>query len=146
MKIKDISRISGRETTTISPNASVAEAVEKMVLNKIGALPVCEASGKLVGIISERDIIKWFYQQNKPAEKTKVKSVMTIDVVIGVPDDDIDDILNIMTEKSIRHLPIMTGDRITGILSVRDVVEEKLTECHTQVRYLHDYIAGGPSQ
>lgn len=146
MKIKDISRISGRETTTIAPNANVAEAIEKMVLNKIGALPVCEASGKLVGIISERDIIKWFYQQTKPAEKTKVKSVMTIDVVIGVPDDDIDDILNIMTEKGIRHLPIMTGDRITGILSVRDVVEEKLTECHMQVRYLHDYIAGGSSQ
>jgi CBS domain-containing protein len=146
MKIKDISRISGRETMTIAPNASVAEAIEKMVLNKIGALPVCEASGKLVGIISERDVIKWFYQQNKPADKTRVKDVMTIDVVIGVPDDDIDDILNIMTEKGIRHLPIMTGDRITGILSVRDVVEEKLTECHTQVRYLHDYIAGGPSQ
>jgi CBS domain-containing protein len=146
MKIKDISKISGRETTTIGPDASLAEAIEKMVVHSIGALPVCQAGGKLVGIISERDIMKWLYHHDKTAEKTKVKSVMTSNVVIILPEDDIDDILKIMTEKSIRHLPVMAGDRVAGILSIRDVMEEKLTECHTQVRYLHDYIAGGTSQ
>ena len=146
MKIKDISRISGRQVTTIVPDASITEAIEKMVTNSIGALPVCEADGKLMGIITERDIIKWLHNHDKPAEKTKIKNVMTADVIIGLPEDDIDELLKVMTEKSIRHLPVMTGDRVIGILSIRDVIEEKLSECHTQVRYLHDYIAGGSSQ
>ena len=134
------------ETTIIDPKSSLAEAIEKMVENSIGALPVCEADGKMVGIISERDILKWFYYNRATPEKTKIKSVMTTDVVVALPEDDIDDILKIMSEKGIRHMPIITGNRVIGILSTRDIVEEKLTECHTQVRYLHDYIAGGPSQ
>ena len=146
MKIKDISKISGRQVTTIVPNASITEAIEKMVTNSIGALPVCEADGKLMGIITERDIVKWLHNHDKPAEKTKIKNVMTADVIIGLPEDDIDELLKVMTEKSIRHLPVMTGDRVIGILSIRDVIEEKLSECHTQVRYLHDYIAGGSIQ
>ena len=146
MKIKDISRISGRNITTIEPNSSIADAVEKMVVNSIGALPVCEADGKLIGIISERDIIKWLYSHDKPAEKTKIKNVMTTDVLIGLPEDDIDELLKTMTEKGIRHLPVMSGNRVAGILSIRDVIEEKLSECHTQVRHLHDYIAGSQTQ
>lgn len=146
MKIKDIAKISGRNITTVEPNASIADAIEKMVTHSIGALPVCEADGKLIGIISERDIMKWLYNHEKPADKTKIKNVMTTDVIIGLPEDDLDDLLKVMTEKSIRHLPVMTGDRVIGILSIRDVIEEKLSECHTQVRYLHDYIAGGSSQ
>jgi CBS domain-containing protein len=146
MKIKDVARISGRAITTIDPNANISDAIEKMVTHSIGALPVCEADGKLLGIISERDIIKWLYNHDKPAEKTKIKNVMTTDVIIGLPEDDIDDLLKTMTEKSIRHLPVMSGDRVSGILSIRDVIEEKLSECHTQVRYLHDYISGGQTQ
>jgi len=146
MKIKDISKISGRQVTTIVPNDSINEAIEKMVTNSIGALPVCEEDGKLIGIITERDIIKWLYRHDKPADKTKGKNVMTTDVIIGLPEDDLDGLLKVMTEKSIRHLPVMTGDRVVGILSIRDVIEGKLSECHTQVRYLHDYIAGGSSQ
>lgn len=146
MKIKDISRINGREITTIEPNANIAEAVKKMVVKSIGALPVCEADGKLVGIISERDIIKWLHNNDKPAEKTKIKNVMTTNVIIGLPEDDIDELLKTMTEKGIRHLPVMSGDRVVGMLSIRDVIEEKLSECHTQVHYLHDYIAGGQIQ
>ena len=146
MKIKDVSKISGRAITTIEPNANISDAVEKMVTNSIGALPVCEADGKLLGIVSERDIMKWLYSHDKPAEKTKIKNVMTTDVLIGLPEDEIDDLLKTMTEKGIRHLPVMSGDRVVGILSIRDVIEEKLSECHTQVRHLHDYIAGGTSQ
>jgi CBS domain-containing protein len=146
MKIKDISRISGREIATIMPNATLSEAVEKMVDNSIGALPVCEGNGKLVGIISERDIIKWLYRSNSSPDNTKVKSVMTGDVLIGLPEDDIEVILKTMTENNIRHLPVMSGDSIIEILSIRDVIEEKLTECSTQVRHLHDYIAGGSLQ
>lgn len=146
MKIKDISRIKGREVITVKANSTLSEAIEKMVNNSIGALPVCEADEKLVGVISERDILRSLYQRSNDIGTTRIRDVMTKDVIVGVPDDDVESTLKIMSDKGIRHLPVMSGEKIVGMLSIRDVIEEKLTECNTQVRYLHDYIAGGPSQ
>ena len=143
MKIKDISKLSGRAVTTIEPGASLDEAIEKMVTHSIGALPVCEPNGRLVGIISERDVLRWLYKHREPTKKTRIKGVMTKDIITGVPEDDIEDITEIMNEKGIRHVPLMTGENVVGILSIKDIMEEKLTECHTQVRNLHDYIGGG---
>jgi len=146
MKIKDIARIKGREPITVKPNALLSEAIEKMVNNSIGALPVCETDDKLVGVISERDVLRSLYQRSNDIAVTKVRDIMTKNVIVGVPDDDIESILKIMSDKGVRHLPVMTGDKVVGMLSIRDIIEEKLTECSTQVRYLHDYIAGGSSQ
>ena len=146
MKIKDVSRIKGREIITIGPNNTLSEAIEKMVNHKIGALLVCEDNGKLLGLISERDILRDLYQHNYDIATDKVKDVMTRDVIIGVPDDDLEAISKIMSENGVRHLPVMTGDKVVGMLSIKDVIEEKLTECSTRVRYLHDYISGGSSQ
>lgn len=146
MKIKDISRISGRTVTTIEPGASLDEAIEKMVTHSIGALPVCESNGKITGIISERDIIRWLYDHRETAKKIKIKNVMTKDIITGTPEDDIEEISEIMYEKGIRHVPVMTGDNLAGMLSIRDIIEEKLSECHTQVQHLHNYIGGGFSR
>jgi len=73
----------------------------------------------------------------------KVRDLMTTEVIVGVPEDELENTVKIMTEKGVRHLPVMVGPRVIGILSIRDVIEERLTECHTQVRYLNDYISGG---
>ena len=143
MKLKDISRINGRELVTAKPNDTVKKAIDILFDHKIGALPVCEADGKLVGIISERDILKGVHNQRNDILNTKVKDLMTREVIVGVPEDELDEILKTMTEKGVRHVPVMAGARVIGMLSIRDVIEERLTECHTQVRYLHDYIAGG---
>ncbi len=143
MKIKDITRINGREIITVGPNDTTTQAIDKLFNHKIGALPVCEADGKLVGIISERDILNGLHQRSKDINNAKVKDLMTTDVIVGIPEDDIEEILKTMTEKGVRHLPVMVGPRVIGMLSIRDVIEERLTEVHTQVRYLNDYIAGG---
>ena len=146
MKIKDISKITGRDVITVEPNAALSEAVDKMVNNAIGALPVCEANGKLIGIISERDILKGLYQRSNNIGNAKVKDIMTKDVIVGIPEDDIEVVLKTMTEKGVRHLPVMSGTSIVGILSLRDMIEERLTECSSKIRYLNDYISGGISQ
>lgn len=146
MKIKDITRIKGRAVTTIDPGASLSEAIEKMVTNSIGALPVCESDGRITGIISERDILRWLYQHRETAEKTRIKNVMTTEIITGTPEDEIEKISEIMNEKGIRHMPVVAGDKVVGILSIRDIMEEKLSECHTQVQNLHDYIGGGFSR
>ncbi len=143
MKIKDIHRINGREIMTVGPNDSVKQAVDTLFTHKIGALPVCESDGKLVGIISERDVLNGLHKLGKDITGTKVRDLMTTDVIVGVPEDDLEETLTTMTEKGVRHLPVMAGPRVLGMFSIRDVIEERLTECHSQVRYLNDYIAGG---
>jgi CBS domain-containing protein len=143
MKLKDIARIVGREVVTVKPDAALSEAIGKLVNHKIGALPVCDFKGKLVGIVSERDILKWIHRGNIETGNTRVRDVMTREVILGDPEDDIENILKAMTEKGVRHLPVMSGGAVVGILSLRDVIEEQLTECSSQIRYLHDYIAGG---
>jgi CBS domain-containing protein len=143
MKIREIRRINGREIVTVGPNDSVTQAIDSLFKHNIGALPVCGGDGKLVGIISERDILKGLHERGKDVTGAKVKDLMTTDVIVGIPEDELEETLVTMTEKGVRHLPVMVGPRVIGMLSIRDVIEERLTECHTQVRYLSDYIAGG---
>ncbi len=143
MKIKEIRRIKGREVVTVGPNDSITQVIDTLFDHKIGALPVCGSDGKLVGIISERDILKGLHERGRDITGAKVKDLMTTDVLVGIPEDELEEILSTMTEKGVRHLPVMVGPRVIGMLSIRDVIEERLTECHSQVRYLNDYIAGG---
>jgi CBS domain-containing protein len=147
MKIKDISRVKGREVITVKPTAALSEAIKKLVNNGIGAVPVCDFKGTLLGILSERDVLRWIHRGNTDITKTLVKDVMTCKVVSGDPEDDIDNILKIMTEKGIRHLPIMIGTRLVGMLSLRDVIGEQLNERRPRagVVSLNDYVAAGRS-
>lgn len=142
MRLKDITKIRGREIITTKPNSSIAEVIDKLVQNKIGALPVCEINGKLVGIVSERDILTWFHRKNIDTINTRVINVMTKDVIRGELEDDVEDVLIKMSAKGVRHLPIVTANVIVGMLSLRDVIEERLSECNLQLRYLNDYISG----
>ena len=141
-KIKDLLKIKGRSVITVKPNEPVQAAIQKLVDNDIGALPVCDDKGAILGIVSERDLLKECSQGSRMIGSTKVKDVMTKDVVIGIPEDELDYVLNIMTQKRIRHLPIMVGAKLEGIISIRDIVEEQLAESKAQVRYLGDYISG----
>lgn len=141
-KIKDLLKIKGRPVITVKPNEPVQAAIQKLVDNDIGALPVCDDKGAILGIVSERDLLKECSQGSRVIGSTKVKDVMTKDVIIGIPEDELDYVLNIMTQKRIRHLPIMVGAKLEGIISIRDIVEEQLAESKAQVRYLGDYISG----
>lgn len=143
MKVRDILKIKNQQTITIGPNETASAATEKLVANNIGALPVCDAKGTVVGIISERDLLRECYQCGRDIAKTKVTDVMTKDVVIGILEDELDYINSIMTQKAIRHLPVMNGAKLEGILSTRDIVEAQLEESNAKVRYLSDYISGG---
>ncbi len=143
MKIHELLKTKGRPVLTIGPNESVLTAIRKLVENNIGALPVCDAKGAVVGIVSERDLLKESSERSRALGGTKVKDVMTKDVAIGIPEDDLDYAMSVMTQKGIRHLPIMVGPKLEGIISIRDVVETELEESKAQVRYLSDYISGG---
>ena len=143
MKIKDLLKIKGRPIITIGPDETVHAAIQKLVKNNIGALPVCDAKGAMMGIVSERDLLKECSQRSGATGSTRVKDVMTKDVAIGIYEDDIDYIMSIMTQKGIRHLPIMAGGKLEGMISIRDIIEVELEESKAQVRYLSDYMSGG---
>jgi len=145
MKVKDVLKAKNRPVITIGPNETVHAALQKLVENNIGALLVCDAKGEVLGIVSERDLLKECSQRSGAIGRTKVNDVMTKDVMIGIPDDDLEYVMSIMAQKGIRHLPIMVGPRLEGIISMRDIVEAQLEEFKAQVRYLSTYISGGYS-
>jgi predicted transcriptional regulator len=136
MKINDLLKNKGRSIKTIGTNKSVLEAIQKLVRNNIGALPVCDAEGTMVGIVSERDLLKECSERATAIGHTKVEDIMTREVAIGTPEDDIDHVVKTMTQKGIRHLPVMEGVEVKGMISSRDVLGEQLEECNVQVGYL----------
>ena len=130
-----------RTAVTIKPNESVATVIQKLVEHDRGALPVCNDAGELVGIITERDIVRKC--NLKDSKKIKVQDVMSKKVVIGKPEDELDYAIAAMKQARIRHLPIVDGKKVAGMISMRDLLGIKLEESRTEVRYLSDYISGG---
>jgi len=142
-KVKTCLEMKEQQLITTGPDDTVETAIRKLVDNKIGAMPVCDSKGSLIGIVSERDLLRECAQRAKSINKTKIKDVMTRNVVIGIPEDDLDYVMDIMNQKRIRHLPIMDGPKLEGMVSIRDVVDIQLEKSRAEARFLNDYISGG---
>ena len=135
MKIKDLLKIGNRTVITIGPDATISEAVQKLVEHNRGSLPVIGNNGELVGIITERDIVRKCFAHSESCDNTKVKNVMTKEVVIGSPEDEADYAVMAMKDKRIRHLPIVENKKVVGMVSMRDLLDVQLANCKVEVRY-----------
>ena len=132
-----------RNVISVGPTDTVAVTIEKMAEHDRGSLPVCDEKGKLVGIISERDIVRKLYASKcASADKTQVKEIMSKEVIIGKAGDDLSYAINVMKEKRIRHLPVMDGRNLIGMISMRDLLGVELEESRTEVQLLNDYMFG----
>ncbi len=136
MKMRDFLKINDRPVITIGPGETISAAMQKLVENNIGALPVCNDKDELLGIISKRDLLKECFQHSSAVGTTKVQDVMTQRVVVGTPDDDLDYVTTVMKQNRIRHLPIVVDQKLEGIISMRDNCDLQLTECKAQTRYI----------
>ncbi len=136
MKIRDFLKIKTHPVITIGPNDTLSSATQKLVENNIGALPVCDNQGVLVGIISERDLLKECFQHSGILGNTMVQDVMTKSVAVGTPEDDLDYATSVMNQKRIRHLPVVVDQKVAGIISIRDIVSFQLEETKAQIRYI----------
>lgn len=144
MTAKEILDLKGRKVIYISEEATVMDAVSELVNNKIGLLIVKNISGEIVGVVSERDIIKKCIFPKKSPEEVTVKDIMTPkeNIVVASEDEDIQILMNIMTLKRIRHIPIFRGRELTGIISIGDVIKNLLEQKDYEIKTLVDYITG----
>lgn len=129
----------GGAVYTIPPDATVLDALRLMAEKDIGALIVMEGD-QLSGIFSERDYARKIALQGKSSRTTPIWSVMTDEVVCVSPDQSADKCMAIMTDKHIRHLPVIEDGRVVGIISIGDVVKSIMTEQQVFIRHLEDYI------
>ena len=129
------------EIWTIPPEKTVFEAIEMMAEKNIGALMVT-ASGKLVGVISERDYARKVALKGKSSKETPVGDIVSMPVIVVSPTHTVDECLRIMTENRVRHLPVIDGDKILGVISIGDLVNWVISAQDVAIKQMENYIAG----
>ena len=139
MKINSLLSTKSATVITIGPGQKVSSAISMMASYNIGALVVTNNVGRVVGIISERDIVR-MAAQREDVTALAVADVMTRKVVIGVPEDDIISVAHTMTEKRFRHLPILDGDRLVGIISIGDILKAQRDQYRGEIDTLETQI------
>ena len=138
--VKEMLDIKGRDVVTIGAADSVYESVEKMAEVQVGALPVLDDDGCLVGIISERDYARKVILKNKSARDTSVSDIMTRDVVVVREDTTVEKCMALMTHKKIRHLPIVEGQDLVGIIAVGDLLKFTIKQQSMTIEELQSFI------
>jgi CBS domain-containing protein len=126
---------------TIAPNASVFDAVKLMAEKSIGALIVTEGD-RVVGIVTERDYARKIVLMSRSSKETPVRDIMTSAVMFVRPDQTSEDCMVLMTEKRLRHLPVMEGERLVGLISIGDLVKDIISEQRFIIDQLQHYIRG----
>ena len=134
-------RSKGGQIWSVRSDATVYDALSAMAEYNVGALPVVD-DGELVGILSERDYARKVILKGRASRDTLVRDVMTSNVVTIAPEKTMQDCMELMTEKHIRHLPVKSGDQLVGLISIGDVVKATIAEQAFLIEQLQGYIQG----
>jgi CBS domain-containing protein len=132
------------EVYSIAPEATVFKAIELMADKNVGALLVMKGE-KLVGIFSERDYTRKVFLRGKSSKETRVDEIMTKDPTVIHPHEGVDKCLGLMTDKHIRHLPVVENDKVIGVISIGDLVKNVISCQSAAIAHLENYISGGYS-
>ncbi len=131
----------GTAIWTISPHATVFEAIELLARKNIGALPVVDGD-RLIGIFSERDYTRKVALEGKTSQNTKVRDILTPDVATISPEDSVEDGMRLMTENRVRHLPVMDSGRMVGFVSIGDMVNSIISAQSAAIDQMESYLVG----
>lgn len=140
MLVRDILDVKGRLVLTCGADDTLADVVDKLVANNCGSLVVCDDSGEMIGIITERDILRASATVRGPLEFVRVAERMTRTPAVAAPEDSVGETMGTMTERRIRHLPVMEAGRLAGMISIGDVVKAQHDELSRENHYLKSYI------
>jgi CBS domain-containing protein len=131
----------GSQVWSVSPDSTVFDAIELMAQKNVGALPVVE-DGKLVGMVSERDYTRKVALKGKASKQTLVREIMLTSVISVTAEHTVAECLRLMTEHRVRHLPVMEGEKMIGLVSIGDLVNWTISAQTATINHLESYIAG----
>ncbi len=143
MLVSQILRDKGNEVYTASPHTTLEEASRELLERRIGAVVVTGDDGRVVGILSERDVVSAVARRGAGALQEPVDGCMTRDVVFAEPGETVDELMGRMTDRRIRHLPVCVDERLVGLVSIGDLVKSKISEVEHEADELKAYIAAG---
>ena len=143
MRAKDILGNKGVDVITVAPNASLDDAISILANHNIGAVVVSSGESRVEGILSERDVVRVLSGAPAGYRDTPVSEVMTADVFTAGPDATIDELLDMMTNRRIRHVPICEDGKMSGLLSIGDVVKHRIRQAVGEAEALKSYISAG---
>ena len=141
MRISDVLRGKGSEVATVDPSATVAELIGVLATRNFGALPVVDG-GRLVGIVSERDVVRRLHASGPALLESEVAEIMTTEVITCSPTDNAVDLARVMTSGRFRHLPVVVDGELRGIVSIGDLVKARIGQLEEEREQLQSYIAG----
>ena len=142
MNVETILRAKGRDVATIEPDSTVENAIRLLASRRIGALIVSEDGRRVDGIVSERDIVQGLADHGPALLEQRVEEVMTRRVHTCSPEDTVEELMGRMTERRIRHLPVVEAGALCGMVSIGDVVKNRLEEVEYEASSLRSYVAG----
>ena len=141
MNVEQLLSGKGHDVISVQPHRTLAEAIRTLSERRIGAVVVMGADGALVGILSERDIIRALGELGPSALESAVSRSMTSKVVTCRPQTSVDELMEIMTTGRFRHVPVVENGRVTGLVSIGDVVKHRVAAIEAESKAMRDYIA-----
>jgi CBS domain-containing protein len=142
VRISDVLKNKGGSVSTVAPDMTVSELLDGLVTRNIGAMVVVGPLG-LVGIVSERDVVRKLHEFGVELLDRPVSEIMTAQVITCTPTDSVDSLSALMTTNRVRHVPVIEGGELAGIVSIGDVVKTRMEELQTQQEQLEAYITQG---
>jgi CBS domain-containing protein len=141
-RLSEILEEKGHDVFVIDGGASVFEAVQRMVERNVGSLLVTEG-GEIAGIVTERDYLRRVTLEDRTDHDTTVREIMSSPLVVVTPDTTVDECMALMTDRRIRHLPVVVTGRVVGLISIGDLVKFTSRQQTFEIQYLTDYITTG---
>ena len=139
--VKQLLDSKGRDILSISPDASVLDAIKVMAEKAVGALVVMQDSA-LAGVVTERDYARKVILKGRSSKSTLVSEIMTAKVITTTGDNTVEECMNLMTDRRIRHLPVVDGETVIGIISIGDLVKAVIADQKAEIEHLEHYISG----
>lgn len=141
MQVSVLLQTKGSEVVTVRPGAPIAEVAVVLAQHRIGAVVVTDDGTSIAGVLSERDIVRAMADPDVDVEAATAGSLMTAEVVTSQPDTTVEELMATMTERRIRHVPVVVDGRLVGLVSIGDVVKHHIATLESETKAMHDYIS-----
>mgnify|MGYP003573018828 CR=1 FL=1 len=141
MTLEELLNLKENQLISVKQSDEVILAIKNMVDCKVGSLLVMSDNGEFIGILTERDVLRFSAERDGDLAGARIEEMMTRDLMVATPDCSIDQAMSMMTEHRFRHLPVMDAGKPIGMVSIGDLVKAKLKDVTVEVKYLRDYIS-----